>query len=221
MSQQINLYNPIFLKQEKHFSARTMTQALGVIALAIAGLCIWAFVESRAAERTARQYNEQVAAQRGQMVQLVAKLGAQGRSKALEAEIARLQKDIGERQSTLEALGTGALGNTVGFSDFLAAFGRRAIGGVWLTGITIGDSGNDLVVNGRALRAELVPAYLHALSNEAMMKGRRVTELRLDARAAPPIAPAKPAATPPRYVEFSVTAPLRIAEPPPAKGAKP
>jgi len=28
MSQQINLYNPIFLKQEKHFSARTMVHAL-------------------------------------------------------------------------------------------------------------------------------------------------------------------------------------------------
>ena len=38
MSQQINLYNPLFLKREKYFSARTMLQALGVIALALAGL---------------------------------------------------------------------------------------------------------------------------------------------------------------------------------------
>ena len=31
MTQQINLYNPQFLKQEKHFSARTIVQALGLI----------------------------------------------------------------------------------------------------------------------------------------------------------------------------------------------
>ena len=34
MSQQINLFNPIFLKQEKHFSALTMAQGLGAIFLA-------------------------------------------------------------------------------------------------------------------------------------------------------------------------------------------
>ncbi len=33
MSQQINLFNPIFLKQKKHFSAATMAQALGLILL--------------------------------------------------------------------------------------------------------------------------------------------------------------------------------------------
>ena len=32
MTQQINLYNPLFLKKEKHFSARTMAQALVVVA---------------------------------------------------------------------------------------------------------------------------------------------------------------------------------------------
>ena len=42
MSQQINLYNPIFLKQEKHFSARTMLQATGVVLLGAAGVCAYA-----------------------------------------------------------------------------------------------------------------------------------------------------------------------------------
>ena len=33
MSQQINLYNPLLLKQQKLFSLRTMAQALGLILL--------------------------------------------------------------------------------------------------------------------------------------------------------------------------------------------
>ena len=50
MSQQINLYNPLFLKREKHFSARTMVQALGIIALGLAALYVYVLVESTKAE---------------------------------------------------------------------------------------------------------------------------------------------------------------------------
>jgi hypothetical protein len=222
MSQQINLYNPIFLKQEKHFSARTMLQALGAIALGIAALCGYAFYESRGAEQTAQQYRDQVALQRGQLVQLASQLAAHGRSKALQSEIARVQGETAARQSTLDTLATGELGNTAGFSEFLAAFGRQAMSGVWLTGIIIGESGNHLNVQGRALRPELVPAYLSALNREEMMRGRRVTELKLAAKSAPS-APGKMAKSgaAEHFVEFTITAPLRLAEAPPAKGTTP
>jgi len=225
VSQQINLYNPIFLKQEKHFSARTMVQALGVIALGLIAVYAYALIQSRAGERTVQQYREQVATQRDQLVKLGAQLSSQGQSKALQAEIARLEAEIKSSQATLDALGTTELGSTAGFSDFLAAFGRQALAGVWLTGISIGESGNELVVHGRALRPELVPAYLRALNKEPMMRGRRVTEMKLAAKSAAPAAggaagKARPA-EPERFVEFTLTAPLRIAEAPPAKGTAP
>ena len=38
MYQQINLYQPIFRKQRQIFSAVTMLQALGVVAVALLGL---------------------------------------------------------------------------------------------------------------------------------------------------------------------------------------
>lgn len=225
MSQQINLYNPLFLKQETHFSARTMAQALALIALGLVVLYAYALMESRAGARTAQQYRDQVAAQSDQLGKLGAKLAAQGRSKMLEIEIARLESDVKSREATLDALGAGELGNTAGFSDFLAAFGRQALPGVWLTGISITESGSSLVVHGRALRPELVPAYLQALNKEPMMRGRRVTEMKLAAKIAEP-APQGAAAKarspePERFVEFSLTAPLRTAEVPAAKGAAP
>jgi len=223
MSQQINLYNPLFLKQEKHFSARTMAQALGVIALGVAALYGYALYESHSLERTAQQYAQQVLAQREQLLKLGVKLAAQGKSKSLEADVARLEAELKTRQGTLDALGTGELGNTAGFSDFLAAFGRQALPDVWLTGIRIADSGNELVVSGRALRPELVPLYLQALNREPMMRGRRVTEMKLVARGTEPQAalPREKPAEPERFVEFTLTAPLRLAELPAAKAATP
>lgn len=224
MSQQINLYNPIFLKQEKHFSARTIVQALGLILAALGAFYAYALVQTRASESATREQRDRVAAQREQLVKLGPQFSPEGRSKALEAEVARLEAEVKARESVLAALSTGELGNTAGFSEFLAALGRRAVPGVWLTGMNVGEAGNDLQLNGRALRPELVPVYLKALSEEPMMRGRRVTEMKLAAKVAtPPPAPAggAPSAAPGprRYIEFSVSAPLRTPDAP--KGAKP
>lgn len=212
MSQQINLYNPLFLKQEKYFSARAMPQALGLIALGLTLLYGYALVQTRSSQRTAEQYRGQLAEQRDQMGKLAAQVASQGRSKALEAEVARAEEEIKNRQATLQALGTSELGNPGGFSDFLAAFGRQALPGVWLTGFTISDSGNDLIVQGRALRPELIPAYLRALNQESIMRGRRVTELKLAAKSVVRSASGGEQKGPERFVEFALAAPLRLAE---------
>jgi hypothetical protein len=210
LSQQINLYNPLFLKKEKYFSARTMAQALGLIVLGVAALWGYALLEARSAENAARQYGNQVTAQREQLVKLTAQLASQGRSKPLEAEVARLEREVNVRQATLDALGAGELGNAAGFSDFFAAFGRQTMSGVWLTAITLDGSGRDLTVNGRALRPELVPAYIRKLSEEPMMQGRRVADLKL---AAKELTPKAGRTEPERFVEFTLSAPVRPAEP--------
>jgi hypothetical protein len=222
VSQQINLYNPLFTKKKKPFSVRTMAQALGLIALGLAGLYIYAAVGASGAARLAAQFSEQLNVQRDQLAKL-AKVAAQPRSKALEADIARLEADLIARQRTLQALSAGELGNTAGFSQFFAAFGRQAVPGVWLTAITIGDSGNELTVQGRALRADLMPVFLRALNNEPIMRGRKVTELKLTAKEEPRAGKGEGdrTAEPRAFIEFSLTAPLQMAEAAPGGAGTP
>jgi len=211
MSQQINLYNPLFLRQEKYFSARTMLQSLGLIALGLAALYAYALVQTRELERTAGEHARQLATQREQFV----KLGGQGRSKLLEAEVARLETDARARRAVLDMMQGGVFGNTEGFSRYFAAFGRHAMRGVWLTGFSVGESGNELKIRGRVLYPDLVPAYLKALNEEDVMRGRLVTELTLVAKeetAAPRAGGKAGAAGPGRYVEFDLSAPLRAAD---------
>jgi len=224
MSQQINLYNPQFLKQEKHFSARTIVQALGLIVLGLGAVYVYALVQMRAAESLASDTANQLSAQREQFTSLTARFSPESRNKVLEAEVARLDGELKARQALLAVLGTGELGNTTGFSEFLAALGRQAVPGVWLTGLSIGESGNDLQLQGRALRPDLVPTYLKALNNEPMMRGRSVTEMKLAAKSAPESkapADAGKGPGPARFVEFSLAAPLRIPEAAAAKGGAP
>lgn len=207
MSQQINLYNPLFLKQEKHFSARTMLLALGVVTLAIGAVFAASIFQTRTAGRLAQQYREQLTSAQNQITALARQAGA-GHSKALESEVAQLEAQIKLRQQTMQALSTGDLGNTAGFSGFFAALGREALPGVWLTRVRIDDAGNGLFVEGRALRADLLPAYLKALSRESMMRGRRVTEMKVSAAAGDEAGQKRP----PRFVEFSLAVPLELRE---------
>lgn len=220
MSQQINLFNPLFLRKEKYFSARTMLQSLGLITLGLAVLYAYALMQTRELEHLAGDYGRQLAAQREQFI----KLGGQGRSKLLEADVSRLEADARGRRAVLQMLQGGEFGNTDGFSRYFAAFGRRAMRGVWLTGFSVGESGNELKIRGRVLYPDLVPAYLKALNDEDVMRGRLVTELKLVARDESATrrgsATAAPAG-PDRYVEFDLSAPLRaadLAKPGAAKG---
>lgn len=216
MSQQINLFNPLFMRKEKYFSTRTMLQSLGLIALGLLAFYVYALFQSHDLESIAAEYSRQLAVQRDQFVAL----GAQGRSKLLEAEVARLEADVKARRDLLEVIGGGALGNTGGFSRYFAAFARHPMQGVWLTGFSVGDNGNVLNVRGRVLHPDLVPEYLKSLNNDDVMRGRLVTELRLVARneASPTQGPGGATAGPERFVEFDLSAPLRLADTRPVAG---
>jgi hypothetical protein len=222
MSQQINLFNPLFLRKEKYFSARTMLQSLGLIALGLVALYAYAALQTRDLERLAVDYRQQLTAQRDQFV----RLGARGSSELLEAEASRLEAQGKARRGMLDLVKGGDLGDTDGFSRYFAAFARHSVRGVWLTGFSVGERGNVLRVRGRVLHPDLIPAYLKILNDDEVMRGRLVTELKLTARDSmeqPRGAASKDASGPARYVEFELLAPLRPSDvaKAPAKGAKP
>jgi hypothetical protein len=218
MAQQINLVNPAFRRQKKHFSASTMAQALGLIAAGTLLFSGYAAYKVRMLKQANANAETQLAAQRAQLAALAKELGPQGTSGLLTDELARTEAQVRGRRELLNSLSTGALGNVKGFSRYLEAFARQRTDGVWLTGINVGGDENDLVVRGRVLRADLVPAYLRALNSEEVMRGRRVTELTLNAIQAPKaaVAPGQPGEAsvgaaegrrPVQFVEFNFTAP--------------
>lgn len=216
MAQQINLYNPLFLKQKKHFSAATMLEALGLLLGGVLAFYGYALYESRSLARVTADAGRQVAAQTEQVATLAREFSPQGRGRQLQEELQRAGARLKQREDVLAILQTGGLGNTAGFARYLTALARQPVGGVWLTGFSISGDEIELNLTGRVLQPDLVPTYLRALNREEVMRGRRIAELRLTAReehetvtAAPGASPgtaAKPAAAPTRYVEFNIIA---------------
>ena len=231
MAQQINLFNPIFLQQKKHFSAVTMLQALGLLLAGILAFYGYAAFETRKLTQVAENSRKQLQTQSEQLASYMRDYSPQGRSKALEQELARATAQLKQREDLLATLRTGALGNTEGFARYLSALSRQTMAGVWITGMTIGGDEVELQLGGRVLRADLVPAYVRALNHEEVMRGRRVAELRLTAReeaeapltAAPGAgapAPSAKAPAPLRYVEFNILAVRGTKPPSPGPAAK-
>ena len=55
--------------------------------------------------------------------------------------------------------------------EYLRAFSRQSLDGLWLTAFTITGAG-ELEISGRALRPDLVPAYIQRLNEEEVLAGR-------------------------------------------------
>ena len=149
MAQQINLFNPIFLKQKKYFSAVTMLQALALLLAGIVAFYGYAFHESRTLARVADDTRKQLQSQSEQIGKLTREFSPQGQSKLLEEEVARMSARLKQRQELLAMLRTGGLGNTDGFARYLSALARQTVPGVWLTGFTIGGDEAELQLTGR------------------------------------------------------------------------
>ena len=224
MSQQINLYNPLFLRREKHFSAASILWSLLVVAISLAGYSAYAIYAVRTPEERAKYYEQQVKYKRSEMADTVTRYSPQGRNKRLEAEVKNLESLLASRQEIWRALNGLELGTGSGFADYLEAFSRRSVPGVWLTGFSIGGAGGDLTIRGRVLQPELVSVFLSALGQESVMRGRKVTELKLQAGGETQLAPVaaetpgspRTAAVPVQFVEFSVNAPAAFPGPVPS-----
>ena len=132
----------------------------------------------------------------------------------MEAEVAALERQLNDREEVIAALKSGVVGSTDGFSDYLRAFSRQSVGGLWLTGFDIAQAGNALALQGRTLSAEHVATYLKRLNQEKTMQGRQFAAMRISQPPPPPAAAAnavtpneakarKP--SPPRYLEFTIS----------------
>ena len=212
MSQQINLFNPIFLKQKKYFSAAKMAQALALLVLGALVLYVYAVFETRGLDKSLAEADQRLKERREQVAKFVREFPPRGQSKLVEDELARADARLKSRREMLVGITTGVSGNAEGYSGLMTAFARQATNGVWLTGFSVG-AASELTIKGRVLDAELLPTYLQALKREDTIRGRGVAELKLSAKdgggaaakaAAAPGPKMIEAATPTRFVEFSV-----------------
>lgn len=206
MSQQINLFNPIFLKQKKIFTAVPMAEALGVL---LAGALAMAFYAQHSVTALAAESaisGKQLALRQARLVSVSAQFAPRQKSPELAFSLAAAER---QRQALIEVTGVlqrGEIGNTRGYSAYFRALARQSDAGVWLTGVSIVGAGNEIGVQGRAAQPAFVPAYIGRLGHETIMHGKTFSSLQIEQAMLAPKDGAATAAAAAPYVEFSLQA---------------
>lgn len=210
MSQQINLFNPIFLKQKKYFSAVTMAQALGLILIGCLGLGAFANFQLAALAKDAKATSAQLAQVQAQLNQVSATAGSRQKDSVLEEAVRHAETEVQSLQQVTEVLKKEEFSNTRGYAEQMRAFARQIVNGVWLTGFTIDDAGTEIGLQGRALRPDLVPMYINRLKLEPVLRGKSFDALDMQA-VQPPVqagnktdVAAAGTRGPASYIEFSL-----------------
>jgi hypothetical protein len=180
VSQQINLFNPVFLKQKKTFNFINMLQAAGIVcALQLAVLSYGQFVLKKL-ETDAEAGKLALASKQEEFNKTMESLQPRQRDPQLVAEIAQVQADIGALKRVESVLTQGSLGNTEGYSEYFRAFARRNVSGLWLRGVSIVGAGIEISVTGRAMQAAMIPGYIQRLTSERVMKGKTFADLQIE-----------------------------------------
>lgn len=179
MSQQINLFNPIFMKERKHFSAKTMAQGLAVIAVCTLLLFGYSRYQIWKLNQETVKVAEQLKEAQQQLANVSAGFAARKKNLKLEEEANRAQQEVTAMQQAFVRLRNEEFGTQKGFSDYLRAFARKIVPGVWLTGFSIEGSGNAIGIHGSALKPELIPGYMNRLKQESVLQGKSFATLEI------------------------------------------
>lgn len=171
MNQQINLYHPIFRKEQKKFSAQTMLQASAVVVVAVV-LLIGANVWQIRSLHTAVARAEGELAATTEQIETLAKLPGRSADPRLLAE----QRQLEQAWSTAQLVrGNASVAGAVssGYSEYFLGLARQHVPGLWLTAITVADGGQELVLQGRTPTPDAVPTYVQRLAREPAFAGKQ------------------------------------------------
>ncbi|MGH8620803.1 MAG: hypothetical protein ACRET3_01590 [Burkholderiales bacterium] len=207
MSQNINLFSPAFRKPRQLLTLALVAQCLGITLTALFGYHYYLQQQVNGLDAELAATEKLLRAQGGFVDTLKPKPVPHVSEPELDAEIAQLEGELRLAGESIEAMKGGAFGSQQGFAEYLRAFSRQSIGGLWLTGFSIGGSG-ELEIRGRALSPDLLPSYIQRLNREKVLAGRNIARLELIRPTPEPVAdkdkgPGK-AERAPRFLEFSL-----------------
>jgi hypothetical protein len=193
MTQNINLFDSGLRKPRPRVSFAALLAGLAASAVALTVIVVFIQFQLNGLKSESRRLQAALAAEQAEALKRTGQAAAQKPDPRLEAEINKLRGEVKQAHDAIAALKGGSFGDQQGFAAYLGAFSRQSFEGVWLTGFTIA-GGGELEIRGRALRPDLVPAYIQRLNREELLAGRSFARFEMN----------RPASQAAPFLEFSL-----------------
>ncbi|MBI5041501.1 MAG: hypothetical protein HZB57_10010 [Gammaproteobacteria bacterium] len=177
MHQQINLFQPVFRREAKVFSARALAQVLMLaLVLIVAGVALLQLQLGRH-NATRDLLNAQYTALEKQISTLEARADT-GQFANLDARIKTLETQLADGSVELAEIQQQVVARSAGFAALFTALARHPLNGLWLTGIQLHD--DILELKGTTVDPELLPRYLALLTEDADLAHWSLTTVRME-----------------------------------------
>jgi hypothetical protein len=179
MSQQINLFSTALRKQTDHFSLLAMSQALGLIILGSLLFFGYAMYQVQQLTLQVAESQKRFEAEQEKFNRYSADFSPQLAQQLLENELKQAEIEAKTLRELILRMKSGGLGNTKGYSEYMRAFARQTMSGLWLTGFDITGDAVQMTLRGAALAPESVPGFINRLSQEKIMRGKEFAALQM------------------------------------------
>lgn len=208
MSQQINLFNPRFERKKNYFSTPVLASALGALLVVIVLASLVVSQQTAALSAEAAQIKADLTTREMRRTGAVAAFVPRRKSETLQQDVDLAGLQLRNLQQVAGLLEQGKPSDAPAYSAYFQALARKRVDGLWLTGVTIEGSGDTIGLQGRALKAGLLPGYLDGLAGEAVLRGKSFGRLEMIEPKPEQVETAQAASPPPvpapRFVEFSL-----------------
>ena len=180
MRQEINFYNAEFSAGPQIFGAATLLIGCGVIILAMVLSYVFALRQQSGITSDLQIVRNQEKAAIERLQNIRPAITAVSGEKTWTERLEEATRSLREKQLVLSLVQGSTLGVTQGFSGHLRSLAVRDTDGLWLTHISLSALGDKTRLEGKALRAELVPAYLLSLAEEPPFAAQRFHQFQIE-----------------------------------------
>lgn len=179
MSQFINLYNPSLRQRQDSLNAHLLFRLIGWAVCSMVLLTGWLEWQAHGFEQQARVGAEHMKQAQEELVVITRTVSEYQPDARLIGEMQRAERILKGRNELVRLMESGTLGRTQGFSAQMRAFARQSLDGLWLTRVHLNADGSEMEIAGRALKAELLPVYIHRLNSEQIFQGQNFAALNV------------------------------------------
>lgn len=178
--QHVNLYQRQFRPHRDPTDAFHLALALVLVLLALVVFSGYQAWQARQAQqRLADERAEQQSVQQ-RMDALRSELqSAQASDTDASQQLEQLRREYEAKQRLLQFLDQGPLADEAGFAGHLAGLAERIVDGVWLERIQVKQGGGRIRLDGHALEAPQIPAFIASLGRAPVYAGRTFRTLRV------------------------------------------
>ena len=157
-----------------------MLQALGLIVLGSGLVYGYAWYQVKSLTAQNRETSKGYDAQQAKLSQYMAEFSPQKSGQLLEDALKSTEAKLAAQNELSASLKSVGVGNTTGYSEYMRAFARQTVSGLWLTSFDIkGVDPTQMSISGAVLSPELLGAYIRRLNQEPVMRGISFASLQM------------------------------------------